>query len=62
MYNLSEFEEKEIQKIEKQLFYSNGVMRYSKKQILEDVNLSISTLKLKYLYKKMEELKLASWN
>ena len=62
MYSLSEFEIKEVEKLEQKLFFSNGVVRYSKDEILKNINLSTNVLRLQYLYKKMEELYLASCN
>jgi hypothetical protein len=62
MYSLSTLELKEIEILEQNLFFSNGVVRYSKDEILKNINLSNSVLRLQYLYNKMRELYLASSN
>jgi hypothetical protein len=62
MYNLSEIERKEVEKLEKELFFSNGVLRYTKEEVENNTKLQMRVLRLQNLYSKMEELHFASYN
>ena len=62
MYNLSEIERKEAEKLEKELFFSNGVLRYTKEEVENNTKLQMRVLRLQNLYSKMEELHFASYN
>lgn len=62
MYSISEKEGEEMKVLEKKIFASNGVPRYSKVEVECDSELKKDVLRLQYLYTKIEELYLASCN
>jgi hypothetical protein len=62
MYSISEKEGEEIKVLEKKIFASNGVPRYSKVEVECNSELKKDVLRLQYLYTKIEELHLASCN
>ena len=62
MYSISEKEGEEIKVLEKKIFASNGVPRFSKVEVECNSELKKEVARLYYLYNKIEELYLASCN
>ncbi len=62
MYSLTEKEKEELGFLEKNLFFSNGVLRYTKEEVQNCEMLSSWVLRLQNLYNKSTELFYASYN